>query len=57
MWMSTGKPLGWENWNAGEPNNYEYVQLILFQFLYFILLGMREGRENTALSCGTEMER
>ena len=22
--MSTGKPLGWENWNAGEPNNYEY---------------------------------
>merc|ERR1712025_287677 len=24
VWMSTGKPLGWENWNAGEPNNYEY---------------------------------
>jgi len=23
VWMSTGKPLGWENWNAGEPNNYE----------------------------------
>jgi len=24
VWMSSGKPLGWENWNAGEPNNYEY---------------------------------
>jgi len=24
VWMSTGKPLGFENWNAGEPNNYEY---------------------------------
>ena len=23
VWMSSGKPLGWENWNAGEPNNYE----------------------------------
>ena len=23
VWMSTGKPLGFENWNAGEPNNYE----------------------------------
>jgi len=24
VWLSTGRPLGWENWNAGEPNNYEY---------------------------------
>ena len=23
VWMSSGKPLSWENWNAGEPNNYE----------------------------------
>ena len=23
VWLSTGRPLGWENWNAGEPNNYE----------------------------------
>jgi len=24
FWMSTGKPLTYENWNTGEPNNYEY---------------------------------
>jgi len=23
-WMSTGKPLTYDNWNAGEPNNYKY---------------------------------
>ena len=23
FWMSTGKPLTYENWNTGEPNNYE----------------------------------
>ena len=23
VWMSTGKPLGFENWNAGEPNNFQ----------------------------------
>jgi len=24
FWMSTGKPLTYENWNAGEPNNFKY---------------------------------
>jgi len=24
VWMSTGKPLTYENWNAGEPNNFQY---------------------------------
>jgi len=24
VWMSTGKPLTYENWNAGEPNNFRY---------------------------------
>lgn len=24
FWMSTGKPLTYENWNSGEPNNYQY---------------------------------
>eukprot|EP00090_Calanus_glacialis_P041261 TRINITY_DN7261_c0_g1_i2.p1 TRINITY_DN7261_c0_g1~~TRINITY_DN7261_c0_g1_i2.p1 ORF type:complete len:318 (-),score=48.46 TRINITY_DN7261_c0_g1_i2:279-1232(-) len=24
FWMSTGKPLTFENWNAGEPNNFKY---------------------------------
>jgi len=24
FWMSTGKPVTYENWNAGEPNNYRY---------------------------------
>jgi len=24
FWMSTGKPLTFENWNSGEPNNFEY---------------------------------
>jgi len=24
FWMSTGKPLTYENWNTGEPNNYKY---------------------------------
>jgi len=24
FWMSTGKPVTYENWNAGEPNNYQY---------------------------------
>jgi len=24
FWMATGKPLTYENWNIGEPNNYEY---------------------------------
>jgi len=24
FWMSTGKPLTYENWNKGEPNNYKY---------------------------------
>lgn len=24
FWMSTGKPLTYENWNSGEPNNFKY---------------------------------
>jgi len=24
VWMATGKPLTYENWNAGEPNNFQY---------------------------------
>jgi len=24
VWMSSGKPLTYENWNAGEPNNFQY---------------------------------
>jgi len=24
FWMSTGKPLTFENWNSGEPNNFQY---------------------------------
>lgn len=24
VWMSTGRPLTYENWNAGEPNNFQY---------------------------------
>jgi len=24
FWMSSGKPLTYENWNAGEPNNFKY---------------------------------
>lgn len=24
FWMSTGKPVTYENWNAGEPNNFRY---------------------------------
>jgi len=24
VWMSTGKPLTFENWNSGEPNNFQY---------------------------------
>jgi len=24
FWMSTGKPMTYENWNAGEPNNFQY---------------------------------
>jgi len=24
FWMATGKPLTYENWNAGEPNNFKY---------------------------------
>ena len=23
VWMATGKPLTYENWNAGEPNNFQ----------------------------------
>ena len=23
FWMSTGRPITFENWNAGEPNNFE----------------------------------
>ena len=23
FWMSTGKPLTFENWNSGEPNNFQ----------------------------------
>ena len=23
FWMSTGKPITYENWNAGEPNNFQ----------------------------------
>merc|ERR1711902_248484 len=26
VWMSTGKPLTYENWNAGEPNNFQYEE-------------------------------
>merc|ERR1711872_1114367 len=24
FWMSTGKPITYENWNSGEPNNFQY---------------------------------
>merc|ERR1711962_682715 len=24
FWMSTGKPMTYENWNAGDPNNFQY---------------------------------
>jgi len=24
VWLSTGRPLTFENWNSGEPNNYKY---------------------------------
>ncbi|GLG95258.1 C-type lectin 37Db [Gryllus bimaculatus] len=24
FWMSTGRPITFENWNAGEPNNFRY---------------------------------
>jgi len=24
FWMSTGRPITYENWNAGEPNNFQY---------------------------------
>lgn len=24
VWLSTGRPLTYENWNSGEPNNFEY---------------------------------
>jgi len=24
FWMATGKPMTYENWNAGEPNNFQY---------------------------------
>ena len=24
FWMGTGKPVTYQNWNAGEPNNFEY---------------------------------
>ncbi len=23
FWMSTGRPVTYSNWNAGEPNNFE----------------------------------
>ena len=23
FWMGTGKPITYQNWNAGEPNNFE----------------------------------
>ena len=26
FWMSTGKPVTYENWNAGEPNNFQWVK-------------------------------
>merc|ERR1712113_902706 len=41
FWMSTGKPVTYENWNAGEPNNFQYEM----------------GNKNIVWSCGTGMER
>ena len=30
FWMSTGKPVTYENWNAGEPNNFQWVLFISY---------------------------
>ena len=31
FWMSTGKPVTYENWNAGEPNNFQWVKNFVSQ--------------------------
>ncbi|XP_069972934.1 alpha-N-acetylgalactosamine-specific lectin-like [Penaeus vannamei] len=41
FWMSNGRPITFDNWNAGEPNNFQYEEN-----------GEMDG--DTAWSCGTE---
>ena len=54
FWMSTGKPVTYENWNAGEPNNFQYNQCnFVFCLICVDIPDMRTESRNTVWSSGT----
>ena len=54
FWMSTGKPVTYENWNAGEPNNFQYDQCNFVLCLICVdIPDMRTESRNTVWSSGT----
>lgn len=60
FWMGTGKPITYQNWNAGEPNNFQYVfyhekicRACKGNDFYFA--DMRMESKSIAWKCGIEM--
>lgn len=36
FWMANGRPITFENWNVGEPNNFRYYIFFVFMLKLFL---------------------